>query len=158
MKNNFIKKYAEDNHLTILQYDEERHWGGYYIFEECHEYDRKILWLKPHACLSLQYHGTPDRPGHHEEGEGLTDMILALGKEDMTHQDTTTVYEKVPSDVQLLKLQKGEKFFTPSGVLHAYINPFDYDIYLLETRISHIPEKSHEREANITRIYDTSMR
>ncbi len=69
MKNTFVEKYIQDNGLTVIQCDEEKPWGAYYVIEETPEYDKKILWLKPHALLSLQYHGNPRHPGHHEEGE-----------------------------------------------------------------------------------------
>ncbi|MBP7806236.1 hypothetical protein KA057_00990 [Candidatus Gracilibacteria bacterium] len=158
MKNAFVEKYIQDNGLTVIQCDEEKPWGAYYVIEETPKYDKKILWLKPHALLSLQYHGTPSHPGHAEEGEGLTEMALVLGKEDMAHLALENIYEKIPTDVEIIKLGKGEKFSTPAGVLHAYINPFDHDVYLLETRISQISEQASNREKNITRIYDTTMR
>lgn len=158
MKNTFVEKYIRDNGLTVIQCDEEKPWGAYYVIEETHEYDKKILWLKPHALLSLQYHGNPQRPGHREEGEWLTDMALVLGKEDMTHVPLESIYEKISTDVEVIKLGKWEKFSTPAGVLHAYINPFDHDVYLLETRISQVSEQASDREQNIIRLYDTTMR
>lgn len=158
MKNAFVEKYIQDNGLTVIQCDEEKPWGAYYVIEETPKYDKKILWLKPHALLSLQYHGTPSHPGHAEEGEWLTEMALVLWKEDMAHLALENIYEKIPTDVEIIKLGKWEKFSTPAGVLHAYINPFDHDVYLLETRISQISEQASNREKNITRIYDTTMR
>ncbi len=68
MKNTYVEKYIRDNGLTVIQCDEEKPWGAYYVIEETPEYDKKILWLKPHALLSLQYHGSFSRPGHREEG------------------------------------------------------------------------------------------
>lgn len=158
MKNTFVENYIRDHGLTVLQCDEEKPWGAYYVIEETPEYDKKILYLKPHAILSLQYHGNPTHPGHREEGEWLTEMALVLWKEDMTHVDIKNIYENIPMDIELIKLKKWEKFSTPAGTLHAYINPFDHDVYLLETRISQIPEQASDREKNIIRIYDTTMR
>lgn len=158
MKNAFVEKYIRENNLTVIQCDEEKPWGAYYVIEETPEYDKKILWLKPHALLSLQYHGNPLHPWHREEGEGMTDMALVLWKEDMTHMTLENIYEKIPADLEVMKLRKWEKFSTPAGVLHAYINPFDHDVYLLETRISQVAEQASDREKNIMRIYDTTMR
>jgi hypothetical protein len=62
MKNAFAEKYIRENNLTVIQYDEDKPWGAYYVIEETLEYDKKILWLKPHALLSLQYHGNPLHP------------------------------------------------------------------------------------------------
>ncbi len=62
MKNTFVEKYIQENSLQVLQSDEEKPWGAYYVIEETPEYDKKILWLKPHALLSLQYHGAPGHP------------------------------------------------------------------------------------------------
>ena len=158
MKNTFVENYIRDHGLTVLQCDEEKPWWAYYVLEETPEYDKKILWLKPHALLSLQYHGTPSHPGHREEGEWLTDMALVLGKEDMSTLTLDQIYQKIPDDLKVIPLKKWEKFDTPAGFLHAYFNPFDHDIYLLETRISRIPETADDREKNIIRIYDTTMR
>lgn len=158
MRNSFVEKYIRDNGLTVIQCDEEKPWGAYYVIEETPEYDKKILWLKPHALLSLQYHGNPGHPGHREEGEWLTEMAFVLWRQDMTNIPLDSIYEKIPTDVEVIKLEKWEKFSTPAGILHAYINPFDYDVYLLETRISQIAEQASDREKNIIRIYDTSMR
>lgn len=158
MRNSFVEKYIRDNGLTVIQCDEEKPWGAYYVIEETPEYDKKILWLKPHALLSLQYHGSPSHPGHQEEGWWLTEIALVLWKKDMTNIHLDSIYQKIPTDVGVIKLEKWEKFSTPAGVLHAYINPFDHDVYLLETRISQISEQASDREKNITRIYDTTMR
>ena len=158
MKNSFVEKYIQENNLTVIQCEEEKPWGAYYVIEETPEYDKKILWLKPHALLSLQYHGTPLHPGHAEEGVWLTEMAIVLGKEDMIDVDIQNIYEKIPTDVGVIKLKKWEKFSTPAGVLHAYINPFEHDVYLLETRISQVTEQASDREKNIVRIYDTTMR
>jgi len=158
MKNTFVEKYIADNKLSILQCDEEKPWWAYYVIEETAEYDKKILWIKPHQFLSLQYHGNPSHLWHREEGEWLTDMALVLGKTDVSLLSVEAIYELIPQDLEILTLNKWEQFHTPAGVLHAYINPFDHDIYLLETRISQTPEQASDREKNIIRIYDTTMR
>ena len=158
MKNTFVENYIRDHGLTVLQFDEEKPWGAYYVIEETPEYDKKILWLKPHALLSLQYHGTPSHPGHREEGEWLTDMAIVLGKNDVSLSETISIYDIVSQDLEVIPLKKWKKFYTPAGFLHAYVNPYDHDIYLLETRVSQVPELANDREKNITRIYDTSMR
>ena len=129
MKNTFVEKYIQDNSLTVIQCDEEKPWGAYYVIEETPEYDKKILWLKPHALLSLQYHGGPSHPGHREEGVWLTNMALVIWKEDMTNVTLEDIYKKISDDVEVIKLEKWEKFSTPAGVLHAYINPYDHDVY-----------------------------
>jgi hypothetical protein len=85
-------------------------------------------------------------------------MALVLWKEDMTHMTLEDICEKISADLEVMKLRKWEKFSTPAGVLHAYINPFDHDVYLLETRISQVAEQASDREKNIIRIYDTTMR
>ena len=158
MKNAFVQNYLTEHNLSVIVADEEKPWWAYYVIEETPEYDRKILWLKPHAFLSLQYHGNATHVGHHEEGEWLTEMAIVLWSEDMSQYSLETIYEKIPHDLQILHMEKWEKFHTPAGHLHAYVNPFDHDVYLLETRISQIPEQAADREKNITRIYDTSMR
>ncbi|HSW77018.1 MAG TPA: hypothetical protein VLG50_08220 [Candidatus Saccharimonadales bacterium] len=43
-------------------------------------------------------------------------------------------------------------------VIHALANPFTTNIYVIETRESQFPEKSTDREKNIVRIYDQTMR
>lgn len=158
MKNAFVEKYIRDNSLTVIQCDEEKPWGAYYVIEETPEYDKKILWLKPHALLSLQYHGTPLHPGHREEGEWLTDMAMVLGRVDVSGMNLGKIYEIIPHDLDVILFEKWEKFQTPAWYLHAYVNPFDHDVYLLETRISQISEQASDREKNIIRIYDTTMR
>ncbi len=85
-------------------------------------------------------------------------MALILGSENMENIDREDIYKKIPEDIRIIPLSPREKFFTPPGVLHAYINPFDHDVYLTEIRVSQIPEQAIDREKNITRIYDRTMR
>jgi hypothetical protein len=112
MKNAFVEKYIQDNGLTVIHCDEQRPWGAYYVFEETSRIWQKILWLKPHALLSLQYHGTASHPGHAEEGEWLTEMALVLWKEDMAHLALDEISTKnIPTDVEVIKpAGKWEKF------------------------------------------------
>jgi len=69
MKNKFVEDYLTEHHLQVISMDEEKPWGAYYVIEETPEYDKKILWIKPHQFLSLQYHGNTTHLGHREEGE-----------------------------------------------------------------------------------------
>lgn len=78
MKNKFVQDYIQKHTLPVLQFDEEKPWGAYYVTHETGEFDEKILWVKPGEFLSLQYHGSPSHPGHHEKGVALTDMALVL--------------------------------------------------------------------------------
>ncbi|TXG77007.1 hypothetical protein E6Q11_03510 [Candidatus Dojkabacteria bacterium] len=61
-------------------------------------------------------------------------------------------------ELEVIFVPTGHEFSTPAGFLHAYINPFDHDVYLTEVRTSQIPEKESDREKNIVRVYDTTMR
>ena len=158
MKNVFVEKYIKENNFKVLQCDEGKPWGAYYVIEETSEYDKKILWLKPGALLSLQYHGNYSHPGHREEGEWLTYMALVLGKTDVSKMSSDAIYKIIPNDVEVIALKKWEKFHTPAGYLHAYINPYDHDVYLTETRISQVAEQANDREENITRVFDSTMR
>ena len=158
MKNTFIEKYIIEHGLTVLHFDEEKPWWAYYVIEETAEYDKKILWIKPGQYLSLQYHGNPTHLGHREEGEWLTDMAFVIWRTDVSIMNLDEIYGLTPDDLEVIFLKKWEQFHTPVGVLHAYVNPFDHDVYLLETRISQTPEKASDREKNIVRVYDTTMR
>ena len=158
MKNAFVQKYITDNDLTVLQCDEEKPWGAYYVLEETPEYDKKILWVKPWEFLSLQYHGNPTHPGHRENGIALTDMAIVLWKTDVSGFSKEEIYANFVEELEVLFIPAGEAFSTPAWVMHAYINPFDHDVYLTEVRTSQVVENASEREKNITRIYDSSMR
>lgn len=158
MKNAFVEKYIQDNHLTVSDFDEQRPWWAYYIFEEKSEYDKKILWVKPREFLSLQYHGSRAHPGHREKWVALTDMALVLWKTDVSGCSLDEIYEKYVQELEVIFIPAGWNFETPPGFLHAYINPFYHDVYLTEIRTSQIPEQAIDREKNIVRVYDTSMR
>jgi hypothetical protein len=158
MKNSFVEKYLKDNNLTIIQCDEEKPWGAYYVTNETSDFDEKILWLKPGELLSLQYHGSPTHPGHHERGLALTDMALVFGKTDVSKYTLDEIYEKYVQELEVIFIPAGGTFETQPGFLHAYINPFDHDVHMTEVRTSQIPEQAADREKNIVRIYDTSLR
>jgi hypothetical protein len=85
-------------------------------------------------------------------------MAIVIGKTDVSHFSLDEIYEKYVQELEIIFIPAGGKFQTPAGFLHAYINPFEYDVYLTEVRTSQIPEQAVEREKNIVRIYDTSMR
>lgn len=158
MKNSFVEKYIKDNQWQIIQCDEEKPWWAYYVIEETSAYDKKILWIKPWEYLSLQYHGNPDHPGHHEKGVAMTDMAIVLWKTDVSRFSLKEIYESYVQECEVFFIRKGEYFETQPGFLHAYINPFGHDVYLTEIRTSEISEQASDREKNIVRIYDTSMR
>lgn len=158
MKNTFVDTYIQDNHLSILHFDEERPWWAYYVLEETPQYDKKIIWVKPGEFLSLQYHGTPTHPGHHEKGVALTDMAIVLWKTDVSKCTLDEIYEKYVHELEVIFIPAGWTFETQPGFLHAYINPFDHDVHMTEIRTSQVPEQAADREKNIVRIYDTSLR
>ena len=68
------------------------------------------------------------------------------------------IYANYVQELEVVFIPEGGTFSTPAGVLHAYINPFDHDVYLTEVRTSQVVENASAREKNIIRIYDTSMR
>ncbi len=158
MKNAFVEKFIAENHLQILQSDEWKPWWAYYVTHEIPEYDEKILWIKPGEFLSLQYHGNLSHPGHAEKGIAITDMALVLWKTDVSALPIEEIYETHVSELDIIFIPKWWQFSTPAGHLHAYINPFQHDVYLTEVRTSQIREWSNEREKNITRVYDTTGR
>jgi mannose-6-phosphate isomerase-like protein (cupin superfamily) len=155
-KNRFVNEYITKNKLKIISFDEDRPWGGFYVYESGADYDKKILWVKPAQFLSLQYHGTQNHPEHSEEWIPLTKIKIVLGNLNISDKP-----EKLSKDLQnlrVLELQENESIKIPQGFLHALVNPFKDDIYLLETRRSPVEESSEDREANITRIYDQTQR
>lgn len=108
--------------------------------------------------MSLQYHGSHTHPGHHEEGIALTDMVIVLGKTDVSKHTIDEIYEKYVQELEVVFIPDGNEFKIQAGFLHAYVNPFLHDVYLTEVRTSQVSEEASDREKNITRIYDTSMR
>jgi len=155
-KNNFINSYIKEHNLNIIGFDDNKPWGGYYIYESNDKQDKKILWIKPGNFLSLQFHGSKEHPGHSEEFTALTEMAVVMGNSDVA-MNPEQLDEEL-KNLNIIKLKAQETMFTQSGVLHAYINPFDHDEFLLETRTSTIAENEKQREANITRIYDQTLR
>lgn len=88
----------------------------------------------------------------------MTDMALVLGKTDVSKCTLDEIYEKYVQELEVIFIPAGGTFETQPGFLHAYINPFDHDVHMTEIRTSQIPEQATDREKNIVRIYDTSMR
>lgn len=156
-KNNFINNYIQQHNLNIISYNEEKPWGGYYVYEETPEYDKKILWVKPGNYLSLQFHGTPTHPGHSEIATALSNFKIVLGTKSVVGLSEEEMQQEL-RNLKVIGLKPGESIDIPAGFLHAYVNPFEEDMYILETRTSQIAETSAEREANIVRVYDQTRR
>lgn len=156
ISNTFVKGYAERNRLTITSFDETKPWGGYYIYEIGPNYDKKIIWVKAGQYLSLQYHGSRLQPGHEEEWKALTNIKVVLGNINIAENP-----DKLDEDLgslRILEILKDDSVHIPQGFLHALVNPYQDDIYLLETRTSTFDEAPEAREKNITRIYDQTQR
>jgi mannose-6-phosphate isomerase-like protein (cupin superfamily) len=156
-KNEFINKYIKDHNLNIISSNEEKPWGGYYVYEETPEYDKKILWVKPGNYLSLQFHGTPTHLGHSEIATALNNFKIVIGTKNVVGLNEEEMQVEL-RNLKVISLSSGESIDIPAGFLHAYVNPFKEDMYLLETRTSQIPETSADRESNIVRIYDQTRR
>ena len=141
-KNAFVRDYVARKKLTITGIKEDKEWGGYYnLFEDGHNYDIKILWVKPKGVLSLQYHGSPEHPGHHEIWTPISNARIILGET----VDSLEIIDRHPGGIILI----------PAGHIHSLANPFaDDSVYVVEVRISSKNENRKKREANITRIYD----
>jgi mannose-6-phosphate isomerase-like protein (cupin superfamily) len=155
--NQFINDYIEKNNLTIIEHDENRPWGGYYIYDAGKNYDKKIFFIKPGQFLSLQYHGTPEQPGHNEEWTAITEIKVVLGNKNVVGISKEELAEEL-QNLNVLKVAPGEKIRIPAGYLHALVNPYPHNIHFAETRMSQQDEPSSEREGNIVRIYDQSQR
>lgn len=155
-KNQFINNYIKEHNLNIIGFDEDKPWGGYYIYESNSKQDKKILWIKPENFLSLQYHGSKEHPGHSEEFTALTEMKVVMGNKDVAMNPG--LLDEDLKNLNIISLKAGETKVTPAGFLHAYVNPYEHDIFLLETRISTIEEDENIREVNIVRIYDQTLR
>jgi mannose-6-phosphate isomerase-like protein (cupin superfamily) len=155
--NEFITNYVRQNNLTIIECDENRPWGGYYIYETGPNYDKKIFFIKPGQYLSLQFHGTPEQPGHNEEWTAITEIKVVLGNKSVVGISNEEFQEEL-QNLNILKIAPGEKVRIPAGYLHALVNPYEHNIHFAETRMSQQDEPSGERESNITRVYDQSGR
>lgn len=153
----FVQKYLKENNATLIDSNEDKPWGGYYIFEVGKDYDKKVLRVKPDQYLSLQFHGTLDHPGHSEKWIALTDFVIVLGNKSAVGLSDSELNEEL-SNLKIIKVKQGDSIQIPSGVMHALVNPFDNDIYVQETRTSQMDESSDDREKNIVRIYDQTRR
>ncbi|MFW5702451.1 MAG: hypothetical protein ACOCXP_00610 [Candidatus Dojkabacteria bacterium] len=155
--NQFVKNYLRDNNLELLDTNEDKPWGGYYIFEWANTHDKKVLWVKPGEVLSLQFHGTVQHPGHREHWLGLSRYAVFLGTEPVHEKGMEEVID-LASRTPLLRKSAGESTDIPAGHLHALYNPYPEDIYVIEIRTSQVNEDSEAREKNITRIFDQARR
>lgn len=153
----FVEKYLKENNLSLIDSNEDKPWGGYYIFEAGSNYDKKILRVKPEQYLSLQFHGTQDHPGHAETWIALTDFVIVLGSRSAVGLSDEE-YQNELNSLKIIRVKQGDKIEIGSGFMHALVNPFDHDIYVQETRTSQFDESSDEREQNIVRIYDQTGR
>ncbi len=157
ISNDFVRKYFEDKNLELIDMDEEKVWGGYYIYEVGDMYDKKVLWVKPGHILSVQFHGSQEHPGHSEVWTGLTRFKTILGKESSIGKSDEELRQQV-LDAEIVEVGKGDSLEFDAGYIHALANPYDEDIYVLEIRTSQIEEGYKDREANITRIHDQRER
>ena len=152
-----IREYFAKHNLNLLLKDEERPWGGWYVYETGDNYDKKVMWVKPRNLLSLQYHGTTEHPSHAEQWTAITTMCVALGNKPVVGLSAAELAVEL-ANVRVITIQPGDKIDIPAGYLHALCNPYDTDLYMLETRTSPSREDSNSRENNIVRIYDQAQR
>jgi|GEM_PF-2970448 len=153
-----ISPYLEKNNLEVIDSNETKPWGAYYILNSSPEFDTKILLVKPHNALSLQFHGTPEHPGHNEEWTAITPFRIVLSKETAVGKSPEQISEII-KNLQVISLQPGEQIKIPAGFMHALVNPFaDKNIMLRETRTSQVAEASAAREENIVRVFDQTHR
>lgn len=156
--NQIVNDYLQDNNLQVIKFD-RRPWGGWYLIENYPVLirDRKVLHVTPGTLLSLQYHGTASNPGHREIWDACTKIralistrpVIGLSKED---------FEKCVNELLMIDLEPHAKLYIGPGFIHALINPYANDLYVIETRESIQPESSDTRENNISRIYDQTNR
>jgi len=163
LDNTIITNYISKNNFQIISSDLNRPWGGFHILdtEDSKEtktlFDTKIIYVLPTKLLSLQYHGSSTYIGHNEIWYTCTKTRILLSKKsviDLSLQELTQCL----NDLLIIDLEPNAKIFIPVGFLHALINPYDTNLYIIETRLSQIPELSSDRENHITRIYDQGTR
>jgi hypothetical protein len=58
----------------------------------------------------------------------------------------------------IVDVQAGGKLKIKARFLHALVNSYPHDIFVIETRHSQIPETANDREENIVRVYDQTNR
>jgi hypothetical protein len=156
MTTNFVLDYLEDHQISIIESDPNRPWGGWYITEINREkyLDKKILRVVPQTLLSLQFHGSVGHPGHKETWVALTKIRAVVSTESLINKSLDGVDEKL----LIVDVEPQGILIIEPGCLHALANPFGTDIYVVETRESQIAEGPDDRERNIVRIYDQTMR
>lgn len=177
--NNKVTEYLQQFSLEVGLYDDTRPWGAWYIIDSGESYqqsryygiesdaslvqglkgsfDKKILKTIPGTLLSLQYHGTIDHPGHSEIWLACTKMRAVVSKKSAVGASSREL-EDILQNLIVLEIEPGGQLYNPGGFIHALANPFDSDVFLIESRISQIQESSDQREANIVRIYDQTQR
>lgn len=157
IQDEFVRNFLTENKVEIIDANENKPWGAYYVFEQGSDFDRKILKVKPGKYLSLQYHGTTEHVGHSEKWLALTDFAIVIGSKSAVGLFQEEIAQEL-QNLRVLKIQKGDSIDVPSGFMHALVNPFQQDIYVQEMRVSPKDESSSEREENIVRIYDQTQR
>ena len=153
----FVKDYFFKNSLELIEMNEDKPWGAYYVYEETDKYDCKVFRVDPGKILSIQFHGTPDHPGHDEIVTAITKLTLFLSDRSAVGL-TRERQEEIAGNCKLFVVEVGQEKEMPAGSVHAYANPYNHAIYFLERRTSQVPEKAKDREANIIRIFDQAAR
>ncbi|MDQ6984851.1 MAG: hypothetical protein Q9M91_03910 [Candidatus Dojkabacteria bacterium] len=149
--NIFIRSFLQINNYEVLEMDEGKNWGGYYILRSDEKSDYKILWLKPKRVRALRYHGLTGS-AHKETWKALTEIRVILGHTDLAINKDQ--FDEEISNLQILDVDPNETVEIPKGYLHGLVNPFETDIYLFEYRESDHVETTEEREKNTKVVYD----
>lgn len=162
-KNIIVDDYLKSNNLQIINSDPHRPWGGWYMIDinstSCYNdslsslSDKKIIRVIPGSLLSLQYHGSLDNSGHDEIWETCTKTRAIVSKKSVIGMSKSD-FEHCLNDLLVIDLDPSAKIVISAGFIHALVNPYDNDLFVIETRISQKQESSNDRENNITRIYD----
>ena len=152
-KNAEVTNYLKKKNLSVIECDQNRPWGGWYLIDANPQFDKKILRVVPQTILSLQFHGTPTHPGHLEKWEACTQIRAIVGCQSVVGQS-----EDILKTLLVVDVEPQGTLIIGSGFVHALANPFSDDIYVVETRESMINETAKERENNIVRIYDQTNR
>jgi hypothetical protein len=178
-QNERVNEYLTSRGKEIIKFDDQRPWGGWYIFDQGDSYqqseycgnetqielvehlkgsfDKKVLRVLPGTLLSLQFHGTSTHPGHSEIWQACTDIRVVLSKVSGVGLDEIAL-SKVLQELVVIDVKAGGTLFIPGGFIHALSNPYESESFVIETRISEIPEDSGQREDNIVSIYDQTQR
>ena len=160
-QNKEVTDYLNRNQLKIISYDSNRPWGGWYLINidqsTDSNFDKKILRVIPDTVLSLQFHGTESHPGHLETWEACTNIRAIISKESVVNK-TNSELSIILEDLLLVDVNPGGSLIIGPGYIHALVNLYKEEIYVIETRQSQIVETSDDRENNIVRIYDQTNR